>query len=649
MERLKSFVAGLNGKILVVAVVPIFLLGIFTAVSEQGILSEITASQETVTTISENADNVTAVVAKMRNNMSSAIRLAGQIVRNHQNTLITRNAGQVAQTQALRNNLRGELGNLTASTNELYALLLRLNYVTDDASQALSEVADTQLDLEARKAFYQTLRLGRSMERRFELFEGANGRTIDLIQSGDFATANSNFRFEETARLNAFDNSLSNMGVTLAKVENYISDQSSQSRAAAQEQSHDVVVSAINTNLIIVVIGIIVIIAAASFFTQAIIVKPMHAQVGAMNELADGKIDVDIPHASDTDLAQIAAALQQFKNGLVEKERLETEQEEARKEAEERRIAEEKAERERLKAEQEQERAEAEKTRKKAEHIQGLIGAFDTRVANVLKAVGDASVELESSATTMRQVAADSETKSTEVASAAQQASNNVQSVAAASEEMAASVQEITRQVAQSSTMTQQATEQARSTNTTVQDLAGNVSKIDDIVQLINDIAEQTNLLALNATIEAARAGDAGKGFAVVASEVKALANQTGKATDEIRTQISMVQGMSNDASSGMREMLSVFEQTTEIAGSIAAAVEEQNASTLEISNAAGEAANGTDTVSHNIETLREGTKDARSASEQVFDASSVLSQQSDDLRSVVEAFLQDMEKAQAS
>jgi methyl-accepting chemotaxis protein len=121
-------------------------------------------------------------------------------------------------------------------------------------------------------------------------------------------------------------------------------------------------------------------------------------------------------------------------------------------------------------------------------------------------------------------------------------------SVASATEEMASSVNEISRQVQESANIANEAVEQARETNQRVGELAKAAARIGDVVELINTIAGQTNLLALNATIEAARAGEAGRGFAVVASEVKALAEQTAKATGEISLQINGIQAATKEA-----------------------------------------------------------------------------------------------------
>ena len=171
-----------------------------------------------------------------------------------------------------------------------------------------------------------------------------------------------------------------------------------------------------------------------------------------------------------------------------------------------------------------------------------LLRGFETTTAGLVGTVASASTELEATARAMSATTGETMQQATNVAAAVEEASVNVQTVASAAEELSASISEIARQVAQSSEITNQAVEDANRTDVIVKTLAEGAQKIGDVVGLISTIAGQTNLLALNATIEAARAGEAGKGFAVVASEVKSLANQTAKATEEIRQQVAQIQ-----------------------------------------------------------------------------------------------------------
>jgi methyl-accepting chemotaxis protein len=234
----------------------------------------------------------------------------------------------------------------------------------------------------------------------------------------------------------------------------------------------------------------------------------------------------------------------------------------------------------------------------------------------------------------------------TTVAAASEEASTNVQSVASATEEMASSVGEISRQVQESARMAGDAVGQARATTERVSELSKAASRIGDVVELINTIAGQTNLLALNATIEAARAGEAGRGFAVVASEVKALAEQTAKATGEIGQQISGIQAATNDSVGAIKEISSTIERLSEISSAIAAAVEEQGAATQEIARNVQQAAQGTQQVSSNITDVQRGATETGTASSQVLSAAQMLSNDSSRLKTEVSKFLTNVRAA---
>ncbi|AWV19808.1 MULTISPECIES: methyl-accepting chemotaxis protein [Methylobacteriaceae] len=199
--------------------------------------------------------------------------------------------------------------------------------------------------------------------------------------------------------------------------------------------------------------------------------------------------------------------------------------------------------------------------------------------------------------------------------------SNDIQSVASGAEELSASVGEISQQVSQAARMAGEAVEQARHTGSIVEGLSGQAAQIGDVVTLIQGIAGQTNLLALNATIEAARAGEAGRGFAVVASEVKALAEQTAKATDQIRAQIVSTQAAAQGAVEAIGSIQGTISKLDEISAAIAAAVEEQSAVTREMSGSMQTAAHGVTTIADGMEAIARASERVDTATRQVREA----------------------------
>jgi methyl-accepting chemotaxis protein len=287
----------------------------------------------------------------------------------------------------------------------------------------------------------------------------------------------------------------------------------------------------------------------------------------------------------------------------------------------------------------------ADSGRRKTEMMK-LASDFEGAVGKIVETVSTASSELEASAGTLTATAKRAQELTATVASASEEAFTNVQSVASATEEMTSSVNEISRQVQESSRIANDAVEQARKTNDRVGELAKAAGRIGAVVELINTIAGQTNLLALNATIEAARAGEAGRGFAVVASEVKALAEQTAKATGEISQQISGIQAATHESVDAIKEIGDTIGRMSEIAATIASAVEEQGAATQEISRNVQQAAKGTQQVSANITDVQRGASETGSASAQVLSAAQSLSGESGRLRHEVDRFLNSVRAA---
>jgi methyl-accepting chemotaxis protein len=280
---------------------------------------------------------------------------------------------------------------------------------------------------------------------------------------------------------------------------------------------------------------------------------------------------------------------------------------------------------------------------KQQDTISTAIQQFDGQMKMVLNTVGGSALNLQNAANALAASAEQSTQQSTAVTAASEEASANVQAVATATEQLTSSVREIGRQVSESTRIAGKAVEQAGQSSSSMRGLAEAAQRIGTVVELINTIAGQTNLLALNATIEAARAGDAGRGFAVVASEVKALAEQTAKATDEIGQQILAIQAATKQSVSSIEEITTTIATVNEIATAIAASVEQQGMATAEIARNIQQAALGTQEVSSNISGVNQAATETGQTATRLLSSANELSQQSDMLRSSVEHFFQEI------
>ena len=379
--------------------------------------------------------------------------------------------------------------------------------------------------------------------------------------------------------------------------------------------------SAFSLTFVALLTGSLVMLVTTAFMAvlmQRMISAPMQRMAGAMRRLAGHEYDFDLSDGHRRDeIGEMVKAIEACRIGLQRADALAAEQarEQAAKNA-------------------------------RAARLDGLAREFEASVGQLVRILSAASSELHATAQSMSGSAGAAAGQAEAVSAAAKSASANVQTVAAAAEQLSTSIAEITRQVAQSAHVAARAAADARRTDGTVRALSEGAQRIGEVVRMINDIANQTNLLALNATIEAARAGEAGKGFAVVASEVKALASQTAKATEEIGSQISQIQGATRDAVAAIGGIAGIIDEVNQIAGAIAAAVEEQGAATQEIARNVQQAANGTREVTRSIGAVSQAVEETGHAAGDVLQAADDLSRQSERLGTEVRTFLQGVKTA---
>jgi methyl-accepting chemotaxis protein len=359
--------------------------------------------------------------------------------------------------------------------------------------------------------------------------------------------------------------------------------------------------------IIVVIIGVLII--------SRSVARPLSVITETIKRVADGAEGVEVPHADRGDeIGALARAIKIFQEAMDRNRNLNSQV-------------------------LEDSRAREERTRQ----IEASVDAFRDAIGGVLRAVTDNATSMRGTAETIASVASDASGRAVAASGATEQASSNVSAVAGAAEELSASVEEIGRQVRQSASAVEQAGLRAEKSITEIEGLAAATQRIDGVLNLIQAIAEQTNLLALNATIEAARAGDAGRGFAVVAHEVKALAEQTAKATAEIGQNVGLIQTSTKNSVDAVREIGNAVREINDVTSIIAGAISQQDMATREISQNAQLAAQGNGTLVVNIGSLSDAMGKTSTAAASVLTASSDLTATAETLSREVETFFRNL------
>jgi methyl-accepting chemotaxis protein len=392
---------------------------------------------------------------------------------------------------------------------------------------------------------------------------------------------------------------------------NRLVDLAQSSSAAAFEVADQATTAAKTLLAVVAVVTVLGAAAIAWVYVARGIVRRLARLNKSMLALANGDLTVEVPHGGRDEVSAMATAMEVFKRNAVTTRELENKQREAHEQRE-----------------------------RRHQTIEENIRKFEDKIGSLLHALTTASQQLSAAAKSMLDTAEETSQQAAAVAAASEQATQGVQTVASAAEELSSTVEAISQQITETSDTAGRAVDEARRTDAIVRGLADGAAKIGEVVQLIQAIAGQTNLLALNATIEAARAGEAGRGFAIVASEVKALANQTGKATDDVAAHVAAIQRATREAVEAINAIGAIINEVSHISVSVSAAMHEQGATTSEIARSTQHAAQGTHQVSRSIEVVSQAASQTGKVASEVLTAAGHLRNQADDLREEVNRFL---------
>lgn len=473
------------------------------------------------------------------------------------------------------------------------------------ARAMVDEFLKTSLSEETRLEFDLVSGALDRIETEHRVYEDHVESIFDSVAKGDINSAS---LIEAVIRTEAEQE---NLNTEIENLLNRISSftQTSMNMALADERNGKMMIAILSS--LTTLLGILM----AVLLGRSISI-PMKRLTFALSELADGKLDTPVPNSRfEDEVAEISVAMKVFQKNMIRARELE----EAHKRIEEK-----------------QKQRQAERNH--------LVSVFGSSIGAVFARILGSSEEMVERANTVNANSGDTNNLATSVATEAEESSGNAQALSAATEEMVAAIGEISSQITQFSDVARNAVTYSETSKNEMRSLQTVADEIGQVVQLITQIAEQTNLLALNATIEAARAGDAGKGFAVVAGEVKSLANQTAKATEEISDRVARIQQVSNSSAEAISNVSEIVDSIDQYVSAIVGAIEEQNATTQEISRSVDFVSESARRVASNITGIRGRVEDVKTDAEEVNNAANTTAAEAALLSREVEIFLSAMQ-----